>query len=75
MIQINHEAQLSDLWDVKPDSEGFKVIIPWVKKGLLSTFSNFSHSKSYIVQYYKGALEQLQKLSCGHTPATNLDEL
>ena len=22
MIQINHEAKLSDLWDVKPDSEG-----------------------------------------------------
>ena len=32
--------------------------------------------KSYIiiVQYYKGALEQLQKLSFGHTPATNIDE-
>ena len=57
MIQINHEAKLSDLWDVKPDSEGFKVIIPWVKIGLFSTFSGFSHSKSYIVQYYKGALE------------------
>ena len=75
MIQINHEAKLSDLWDVKPNSERFKVIIPWVKNGLFSTFSGFSHSKSYIVQYYKGALEKLQKLSCGHTPATNLDEL
>ena len=55
--------------------EPFKVIISWVKNGLFSTFSGFFHSKSYIVQYYKGALEQLQKLSCGHTPATNLDEL
>ena len=27
------------------------------------------------VKYYEGVLEQLQKLSCGHTPATNLDEL
>ena len=75
MIQINRKAKLSDLWDVKPDSKGFKIIIPWVKNGLFSTFSGFSHSKSYIVQYYKGALEQLQKLSCVHTPATNLDEL
>ena len=42
MIQIN--LILSDikwLWDVKPDSEGFKVIIPWVKNGLFSTFSGF----------------------------------
>ena len=75
MIQINHEAKLSDLWDVKPDSEGFKVIILWVKNVFFFTFSGCSHSKSYILQYYKGALEQLQKLSCGHTPATNLDEL
>ena len=75
MIQINQEAKRSDLGDIKSDSKGFKVIIPKVKNGLFSTFSGFSHSKSYIVQYYKGALEQLQKLSCGHTPATNLDEL
>ena len=75
MIQINHEAKLSDLWDVKPESEGFKFIIPWVKNGLFSTFSGFSHLKSYIDQYYEGALGQLQKLSCGHTQATNLDEM
>ena len=37
-------------WDVKVDSEGFKVIIPWT-------------------------LEQLQKLSCGHTPTTNEDDV
>ena len=75
-LEISHEAKLSDLRDVnKPDSEGFKVIIPWVKFFLFPTFSGFSKSKSYIVQYYEGAQEQLQKLSCGHTPAMNLDEL
>ena len=70
------------IYDVKPDSEGFKhdsegfkVIVPWVKKGTFFIFSGFSHSKSCIVQYYEGAQEQLQKVSCGHTPATNLDEL
>ena len=35
MIQINQEAMLSVLWDVKPaDSEGFEVIIPWVNKNM-----------------------------------------
>ena len=28
MMKINHEAKLSDLCYVKPDSEGFKIIIP-----------------------------------------------
>ena len=27
MIQMNHEAKLSDLWDIKPDSEGFKKLL------------------------------------------------
>ena len=66
MIQINHEA--------KPYSEGFKVIIPMSKKlSFLHLFRLFP-SKSCIVQHYEGALEQLQKMSCGHIPATNLYE-
>ena len=31
-------------------------------------------SSQHYEKYCKGALEQLHKLSCGHTPATNLEE-
>ena len=41
LIQINHEAKLSDLWDVKLGSEGFKVIIPWVKVIFSFPFQTF----------------------------------
>ena len=83
-LKLNHEEKWlnvvytppsCDLSDVKPDSEGCKVIKPWVKNGLFSTFPGFSQEKQYYEQYYEGALEQLQKLSCGHTPAANLDKL
>ena len=45
------------------------------KNSLFSTMLCFSQEKQYYEQYYERALEQLQKLSCGHTQATNLDEL
>ena len=31
--------------------------------------------QAFLTQSHEEALEQLQKLSCGHTPATHLDEL
>ena len=72
MMWINHEAKLSGLWNVKLDSEGFKVIISWVKTGLRRVKSpNYSFVNIGFWQNLQRSLGKLSHIAHGYTPATN----